>query len=101
MSSESKNDKTRFVHVSTAHKQIGDSAPVNPPIMRASTVLYRNTTAAADVRRRSDAGEPVLRTVSVPAGGVIVGLLAAIIVPVRSVSYGMIPGVLASGAHLR
>lgn len=61
MSSESKNDKTRFVHVSTGHKQIGDSAPVNPPIMRASTVLYRNTTAAADIRRRSDAGEPVLR----------------------------------------
>lgn len=54
------HDKTRFVRMGRSHK---DEAPttVNPPIVRASTVLYGTVEKMGDLRRRSDAGENVLR----------------------------------------
>ena len=54
------NDKTRFVQMSRTHK---DDAPttVNPPIIKASTVLYGTVERMAELRELSDAGELVLR----------------------------------------
>lgn len=51
--------RTRLV--TTARPRVeGLSSPVNPPVVRASTVLYRDTAAAREVVRRRHAGERVL-----------------------------------------
>ena len=56
------NMKTRFVHMSRAHGHTDDlTGPVNPPIVRASTALYRDVATMGEVRRRSDAGEAIFR----------------------------------------
>lgn len=55
-----RKDKTRFVHVSREHGT-APAASVNPPLVRASTVLYRDTGAMRDIRTRNDAGEQVFR----------------------------------------
>lgn len=51
--------KTRLVHTARP-RMAGPSSPVNPPVVRASTVLYRDTDAAREVVRRRQAGERVL-----------------------------------------
>jgi cystathionine beta-lyase len=51
--------KTRLVN--TARPRMpGPSSPVNPPVVRASTVLYADTDAAIEVVRRRKAGERIL-----------------------------------------
>lgn len=53
-------EKTRFVHVSRSHS-MGLTSPVNPPLVRASTALYRDVETMREVRRRSDEGELIFR----------------------------------------
>jgi cystathionine beta-lyase len=53
-------DPTRLVHTARGHLG-GPASPVNPPIVRASTVLYKDTAAMKDIRRRNDAGEQIFR----------------------------------------
>lgn len=50
---------TRLVHAARPRMD-GPSSPVNPPIVRASTVLYRDTDAAREVVRRRQSGERIL-----------------------------------------
>lgn len=50
---------TRLVHAARPRTD-GPSSPVNPPVVRASTVLYRDTAAAREVVRRRQSGERVL-----------------------------------------
>ena len=49
-------DKTRLVHMARPAREGGTQA-VNPPLIRASTVLYPSTTHHRDVVRRRNAGE--------------------------------------------
>lgn len=51
-------DKTRLVHVARDHAE-GETHAVNPPIIRASTVLYKDTPTLASVRKRREKGEQV------------------------------------------
>lgn len=51
--------KTRLVTRARPRAE-GLSSPVNPPVVRASTVLYRDTAAAREVVRRRHAGERIL-----------------------------------------
>lgn len=53
-------DKTKFVHLGRDHAKTPLS-PVNPPLVRASTVLYGTVETMQDARRRSDEGETVFR----------------------------------------
>lgn len=53
-------EKTKLVHLGRRHAH-EPLSPVNPPLVRASTVLYGNTTTMRDARARSDAGETVFR----------------------------------------
>jgi len=53
-------DKTKLVHLGRDHAKTPLS-PVNPPLVRASTVLYGTVESMQDARRRSDAGEKVFR----------------------------------------
>jgi cystathionine beta-lyase len=50
--------KTRFVQSARGHLG-GELSPVNPPITRTSTVLYRDTKVMKDVRERKAKGERV------------------------------------------
>jgi cystathionine beta-lyase len=50
--------RTGFVHA--GRPDIGQSGPVNPPVMRASTVLYRDVETMRDLQRRRATGEQVL-----------------------------------------
>jgi cystathionine beta-lyase len=49
-------DKTRMIHMCRTLPQ-GEVRPVNPPLVRASTVLYPNTSHRLDLARRREAGE--------------------------------------------
>jgi cystathionine beta-lyase len=49
-------DKTRLVHVSRA-RPTGDTAPVNPPIVRTSTVLYKDMASVRSMAARRNNGE--------------------------------------------
>ena len=49
---------TRFVHVGRGHLG-GETSPVNPPIVRTSTVLYRNMAARTSLTERKARGERV------------------------------------------
>lgn len=49
---------TRLVHTGRGHLG-GDTSPVNPPITRTSTVLYRNTSVRTTIAARKAAGERV------------------------------------------
>lgn len=62
MSSEKKSmgDQTRLVHLGRGHAKTPLSS-VNPPLVRASTVLYGSTATMRDARAKSDAGEKVFR----------------------------------------
>lgn len=51
--------RTRLVNTARPRAE-GLSNPVNPPVVRASTVLYRDTAAAHEVVRRRHAGERIL-----------------------------------------
>ena len=51
-----KRDKTRFVHVARPPAN-GEAGAVNPPVVRASTVLYPSTSHLRDIVRRRNAGE--------------------------------------------
>ncbi len=55
-----RRQKTRFVRLGRDH---GAAPPttVNPPIVRASTVLYGTVDKMIDIRKRGDAGEHILR----------------------------------------
>lgn len=53
------NDKTRLVQLGRNHDEA--PAPVNPPVVRASTIIYGTVDNMIDIRRRSDAGERLLR----------------------------------------
>lgn len=53
-----KRDKTLFVHAARTHLG-GELSPVNPPIARSSTVLYRDTKVMKDIRARKAKGERV------------------------------------------
>jgi cystathionine beta-lyase len=50
-------DKTRLVHMARGHSKGQDLSSVNPPIVRASTVLYKDTETLQDVRNRREKGE--------------------------------------------
>ncbi len=50
--------KTRFVHAGRGHLG-GETTSVNPPLVRTSTVLYRNTTVMKSVRESKARGERV------------------------------------------
>lgn len=50
---------TRMVQTARP-RTAGPSSPVNPPVVRASTVLYADTAAAREVVRRRQAGERIL-----------------------------------------
>ncbi len=54
------NDKTRLVRMGRDHEAPAPTT-VNPPIVRASTVLYGTIDRMGDIRRRSDTGERILR----------------------------------------
>jgi len=60
-----RKDKTRFVHLARDHAKgehaAGRAASVNPPLVRASTALYPDTSGMLDIRTRNDAGEQVFR----------------------------------------
>jgi cysteine-S-conjugate beta-lyase len=58
--SDDKNQRatTRFVHAGRGHLG-AETSPVNPPIARTSTVLYRNTGVMKDIRDRKMRGERV------------------------------------------
>lgn len=49
-------DKTRLVHMSRTLTG-GETRPVNPPLVRASTVLYQNTAHLKDMALRRNQGE--------------------------------------------
>jgi cysteine-S-conjugate beta-lyase len=49
---------TRFVHAGRDHLG-GETSPVNPPVARTSTVLYRDTTVMKTLRERKMKGERV------------------------------------------
>jgi cystathionine beta-lyase len=49
-------DKTRMIHMCRTLAQ-GEVRPVNPPLVRASTVLYPNTGLRRDLARRREEGE--------------------------------------------
>jgi cystathionine beta-lyase len=49
-------DKTRLVHLSRA-EMAGEVGTVNPPVVRCSTVLYRDIGTRKDVRARREKGE--------------------------------------------
>lgn len=49
------SERTRLVHMGRPPK--GAKRPVNPPVVRASTVLYENTADMRETRRRRAAGE--------------------------------------------
>ncbi len=51
-------DKTRLVHMARA-PQTEESGTVNPPVVRASTVLYRDTDAMQSIRSRREKNERV------------------------------------------
>ncbi|MCL4765351.1 MAG: cystathionine beta-lyase [Hyphomicrobiaceae bacterium] len=51
-------DKTRLVHVARNHAE-ADTNSVNPAIVRASTVLYKDTSTLKSVRGRRERGERV------------------------------------------
>lgn len=51
-------DKTRLVHAAR-NQTGGDTRAVNPPIIRASTVLYKNTSTLHSVRARREKGERI------------------------------------------
>ncbi len=51
---------TRLVHMARDH-DLGLTTSVNPPIVRASTALYRDVDTMREVRRRSDEGEAIFR----------------------------------------
>lgn len=53
-----KRDKTQLVHAARPHLG-GELCPVNPPLVRTSTVLYRDTKIMKDVRERKAKGERV------------------------------------------
>jgi len=53
-----KRDKTQFVHAARTHLG-ADLCPVNPPLVRTSTVLYRNTKVMKSTRERKAKGERV------------------------------------------
>jgi cystathionine beta-lyase len=50
------HEKTRLVHAARGHVE-SDTSAVNPPIVRASTVLYRDTETLKSVRLRRERGE--------------------------------------------
>ena len=50
------HEKTRLVHTARGHVE-SDTSAVNPPIVRASTVLYRDTETLKSVRLRRERGE--------------------------------------------
>jgi cystathionine beta-lyase len=49
-------DKTRLVHVSRV-RPTGDTGPVNPPIVRTSTVLYKDMASLRSMAARRNSGE--------------------------------------------
>jgi cystathionine beta-lyase len=49
-------DKTRLVHVSRP-RPTGDTGPVNPPIVRTSTVLYKDMASVRSMAARRSSGE--------------------------------------------
>lgn len=51
-------DKTRFVHAARNHAE-DDTRAVNPPIVRASTVLYKDTSTLGTIRVRREKGERI------------------------------------------
>lgn len=51
------SERTRLLHMGRPPK--GSKRPVNPPVVRASTVLYENTTDMRETRRRRAEGERV------------------------------------------
>lgn len=53
-------DKTRLVHMQRSDDE-DPRRSVNPPIIRASTVLYRDVETMLDTRKRADAGERLFR----------------------------------------
>ena len=52
----SEREKTRLVHASRA-KMTGEVGTVNPPVVRCSTVLYKDTKTRQSIRDRRAAGE--------------------------------------------
>jgi cystathionine beta-lyase len=52
----SEREKTRLVHVSRA-RPVGLVGTVNPPVVRCSTVLYRDIATRKEVRARREQGE--------------------------------------------
>lgn len=52
-------DKTRLIHSARGHIGDGEASTVNPPIVRCSTVLYRDTKAMNAIRARREKGERV------------------------------------------
>jgi cystathionine beta-lyase len=52
------HEETRLVHTARAHME-GETCSVNPPVIRTSTVLYRDTGTMKSVRARRDRGERV------------------------------------------
>jgi cysteine-S-conjugate beta-lyase len=52
----SEREKTRLVHVSRA-RPMGLVGTVNPPVVRCSTVLYRDIATRKEVRARREQGE--------------------------------------------
>jgi cystathionine beta-lyase len=53
-----KRDKTQLVHAARTHLG-ADLSPVNPPLVRTSTVLFRNSAVLKDIRERKAKGERV------------------------------------------
>ena len=52
----SEREKTRLVHVSRV-RPVGSVETVNPPVVRCSTVLYRDIATRREVRARREQGE--------------------------------------------
>src|SRR5258706_5704518 len=52
------HEKTRLVHTARDHIE-GDTHAVNPPIMRTSTVLYKDVAVMKAVRTRREQGERI------------------------------------------
>ncbi|HUS96232.1 MAG TPA: cystathionine beta-lyase [Hyphomicrobiaceae bacterium] len=57
---EPEGEKTRFIHLGREHAK-APLSPVNPPLVRASTVLYGTVANMHDTRRRSNEGENIFR----------------------------------------
>ena len=53
---ERAREKTRLVHVSRV-RPVGSVETVNPPVVRCSTVLYRDIATRREVRARREQGE--------------------------------------------